>query len=338
MAQDDSDSESGLPQIISFSTSASVAKEQHHAQRTFHAVEKRKIKERNRRHDERLKAQANTRRRVTATTGKGKHHAENHEVGTGDDESVSDSDSRLYWRMSRAMGDAEEEADELDGANASADEWGGIGNVTGGEDVHWQAAGGQDVEMSRGEGTEETEGKSRNGYPDSGEGEGDDDDLGALHSQAPSSKYLPDHVFVAARPKLNPENDMRISQTAPKTRSTRKRHPVRTRRKDVVVGWVSISHCIFSFCSIRSMNLTPSLSTRTVRTLSSSPASVHVQSQGTTLRPAYIDRFLTSALRLGGKDKKISPRANASRWERRPCTSCIMHRAQRQLVTHLAPL
>ena len=337
MAQDDYDSESGLPQIISFSTSASVAKEQHHAQRTFHAVERRKIKERNRRHDERLKAQANTRRRVTATTGKGKHHAENHEVGTGDDESVSDSDSRLYWRMSRAMGDAEEEADELDGTNASADEWGGIGNVTGGEDVHWQAAGGQDVEMSRGEGTEETEGKSRNGYPNSGEGEGDDDDLGALHSQAPSSKYLPDHVFVAARPKLNPENDMRISQTAPKTRSTRKRHPVRTRRKDVVVGWVSISHCIFSSV-IRSMNLTPSLSTRTVRTLSSSPASVHVQSQGTTLRPAYIDRFLTSALRLGGKDKKISPRANASRWERRPCTSCIMHRAQRQLVTHLAPL
>jgi hypothetical protein len=248
MAHDDSDSESGLPRIISFSTSASIAKGQHHAQRSFHAVEKRKIKERNRRHDERLKAQASIRRRVTATTGKSKH-AENHEAETGDNESGSDSDARLYWRMTRAMGDAEEEAEESDGANASADEWGGINNVAGGEDVHWQAAGGQDVEMLRGEGTEETEGKSRSADPDSGEGEGDDDDLGAQHSKAPSSKYLPDHVFVAARPKLNPENDVRISQTtpAPKTRTTRKRHPVRARRKDVVVGWVSISHCSILF-------------------------------------------------------------------------------------------
>jgi hypothetical protein len=236
MPQDDSDSESSLPQIISFSTSASVAKGQHHALRSFHAVEKRKTKERNRRHDERLKAQANTRRRVTATTGKSEHHAENHGVETGDNESGIDLDPRLHWRMTRAMGDADEEAEESDGANASADEWGGINNIAGGEDVHWQAAGGQDVEMSRGEGTEETEGKSRNADPESGEGEGDDDGLGAPHSQAPSSKYLPDHVFVAARPKLNPENDVRISQTTPKTRSTRKRHPVRARRKDVVVG------------------------------------------------------------------------------------------------------
>jgi hypothetical protein len=225
MPQDDSDSESGLPQIISFSTSASVAKGQHHALRSFHAVEKRKTKERNRRHDERLKAQANTRRRGTATTGESKHH---HEVETGDNESGSDLDPRLHWRMTRAMGDAGEEAEESDGANASADEWGGINNVAGGED--------QDVEMSRGEGTEETEGKSRNADPDLDEGEGDDDGLGAPHSQAPSSKYLPDHVFVAARPKPNPENDVRISQTTPKTRSTRKRHPVRARRKDVVVG------------------------------------------------------------------------------------------------------
>src|SRR6266567_2550526 len=77
-------------------------------------------------------------------------------------------------------------------------------------------------------------------------------------------------------------------------------------------GYQSLT-AIFSFCFLRSMNLTPSLSTRTVRTLSSSPASVHVQSQGTTLRPAHIDKFLTNALRLGGKDKKISPRANTSR-------------------------
>jgi hypothetical protein len=137
------------------------------------------------------------------------------------------------------MGNAEEEMEESDGANASADEWGGI-NVAGG--------GGQDVEMSRGEGMEETEGKSRNADPNSGEGEGDDDGLGAPHSQAPSSKYLPDHVFVAAQPKLNPQNDVRISQTTIKTRSTtRKQHPVRARRKDVVVGWVSISHCSILF-------------------------------------------------------------------------------------------
>lgn len=239
MAQDDSDSESGLPQIISFSTSASAAKGHHHALRSFHAVEKRKTKERNRRHDERLKAQANVRRRVTATTGKSEHHAVNHEVETGDNESRSDLDPRLHWRMTRAMGNAEEEMEESDGANASADEWGGI-NVAGG--------GGQDVEMSRGEGTEEAEEKSRNADPDSGEGEGDGDDgLGAPHSQAPSSKYLPDHVFVAARPKLNPKKDVRISQTTSKIRSTRKQHPVRARGKDVVVGWVSISHCNILF-------------------------------------------------------------------------------------------
>jgi len=237
MVQDES-----LPEIISFSASASVAKGQHRALTSFHAAEKRKIKERNRRRDERLKAQANMRRRVTATTGKSKHHAENHEVETGDDESGSDLDPRLRWRMTRAMEDAEEEKEESDSANAGADEWGGI-NVGGGEDVHWQAAGGQDVGMSRGEGTEETEGNSRNADPDSGGGEDDDDGMGALRSQAPSSKYLPDHVFVAAaRPKLNPENDVRIPQTTPKTRPTRKRHPLRTRRKDVVVGWVSISH------------------------------------------------------------------------------------------------
>lgn len=316
MAQDNSDSESGLPEIISFSASASVAKGQHHVLTSFHAIEKRKIKERNRLHDERLKAQANMRRRGTATTGKTKHRAEDHEVETGDNESGSDLDPRLRWRMTRAMGDAEEEVGESDGANAGADEWGGI-NIASEEGIHWQVAGGQDVEMSRGEGTEETEGKPRNADPDSGEGESDDGGLRALLSQPPSRKYLPDHVFVAVRPKLNPENDVRISQTTPKTRSARKRHPFRARRKDVVIGCVSISHC----CSV---NLTPSLSTRTVRTLSSSPASVHIESQGTTLRPARIDKFLTNVLKLGGKDRKILPRTNASRWERRPCTSCIM--------------
>src|SRR5258707_2235306 len=157
MAQDDSDSESGLPESISFSTSASIAKGQHHALRSFHAVEKRKLKENNRQHDERLKARANMRRHVTATTGKSKHHAENHEVETGDDESGSDLDPRLHWRMTRAMGDAKEKTEESDGVRASADEWGGI-NVAGGEDV--QTVEDEDVEMSKSEGTEEMEEKS----------------------------------------------------------------------------------------------------------------------------------------------------------------------------------
>jgi hypothetical protein len=308
MAQDETASESGLPETISFSTSASVVKGQDHALKNFHAVEKRKIKERNRRHDERLKAQANMRRRVTAPTGKGKLYVENHEVETGDNESGNDSDTRLHWRMTRAMGDAEEETDESD--SASAEEWGGIG-VTSGEDV--QAAADRDVEMSRSEGEEE---------PRSGdEGvDGDDDGLGALRSQAPASKYLPDHVFLAARPKPKPENEVRPTQTTLKTRSSRKRQTVRTRTKDVVVGSVSISHSSIHFLLFYESD--PFLSTRTVRTLLSSPTSAHVQSQGTTQRPARIGKFLASALRLEGKSKKISQRA--SRWERRPCTSCIM--------------
>jgi len=317
MAQDDSDSESGLPESISFSTSASIAKGQHHALRSFHAVEKRKLKENNRQHDERLKARANMRRHVTATTGKSKHHAENHEVETGDDESGSDLDPRLHWRMTRAMGDVKEETEESDGVRASADEWGGI-NVAGGEDV--QTVEDEDVEMSKSEGTEEMEEKSRYG----GEGENDDDGLGALRSQARSSKYLPDHVFAAARPKPNPENNVRRSQTTQKTRSPRKRQPVRTRTKDVVVGWVSISHSNILSLFPLFYESNPFLSTRTVRTLSSPPTSAHVQSQGTTLPPARINKFLTNALRLGGKDKKISPRASTSRWERRPRTSSII--------------
>ena len=308
-----SDSDSALPEIISFSSSASLAKGHDHSLRSFHAVEKQKIKERNKQHDERLKAQANTRRRVTATTRKGKLYVGDHEVETGDSGSGSESDHHLHWRMTRAMGDAEEETD-----SASAEEWEGI-NATSGDDL--PTAADRDVEMSESEGADETEGKSRNGDLDSDEGESDDDGLGVLRSQAPPSKYLPDHVFVAAWPKSKPENEMRLSQTTLKTQSSRKRRPVRARKTDVIVGWVSVSHSGNIFRSFRSMNLIPSPSSRTVRTLLSSPASVHVQSQGATLRPARIDKFLANALRLEGKSKKISPRA--SRWERRPCTSCI---------------
>ncbi|KAH9994615.1 hypothetical protein BJV77DRAFT_290720 [Russula vinacea] len=308
MTLDDSDSDSGLPETISFSTSASIAKGHNHALRSFHAVERRKIKEKNTRHDERLKAQANARHRVTATTGKGKLYVGNHEVETGDIESGSDLDSDLHRRMTRAMGDAEEETEESDSAGTGAEEWGGI-NLTSGEDL--QAATEQDVEMSSEE-AEEWEEMPRNGDLDSGEGEGHDDDdgLDALHSQAPARKYLPDHVFVAAWSKPKPENEVRQPQTTLKTRDSRKWQFVKSRPKDVVVG------------------------TRTVRTLSSSPASSHVQSQGTTLQPARINNFLANALKLQGKSKKISPRA--SRWERRPSHLGVMKRTVGAPVTGFA--
>jgi hypothetical protein len=254
MTLDDSDSDSGLPETISFSTSASVAKGHNHALRSFHAVEKRKIKERNRRHDERLKAQANTRHRVTVTTGKGKLYVGNHEVETGDIESGSDLDPHLHRRMTRAMGEAKEEMEESDSASASAsaEEWGGI-NLTSGGDL--QAAPVQDVEMSSEE-AEEWEEMPRNGDLDSGEGggdDGDDDDdggLGALRSQAPTRKYLPDHIFVAAWSKPKPDNEVRQSQTTLKTRDSRKRQLVKACPKDVVVGWVfqsSHSSILFLF-------------------------------------------------------------------------------------------
>lgn len=254
MTLDDSDSDSGLPETISFSTSASIAKGHNHALRSFHAVERRKIKEKNTRHDERLKAQANARHRVTATTGKGKLYVGNHEVETGDIESGSDLDSDLHRRMTRAMGDAEEETEESDSAGTGAEEWGGI-NLTSGEDL--QAATEQDVEMSSEE-AEEWEEMPRNGDLDSGEGEGHDDDdgLDALHSQAPARKYLPDHVFVAAWSKPKPENEVRQPQTTLKTRDSRKWQFVKSRPKDVVVGWVFRSfHSSILFLFL---NMTPS--------------------------------------------------------------------------------
>lgn len=309
----DPDSDSGLPEIISFSTSASLAKGHDHALRSFHAVDKRKTKERNRQHDERLKAQAIMRRRVTTTTRKDRLYVGNHEVETGDSGSGSDLDPRLHWRMTRAMDDAKE---ETEGESAGAEEWGGI-NATSRE-----GAADQDVEMARSEGAEETEEKSRNGDLYSSEAESDDDGgLGVLGPQAPAGKYLPDHIFIAAWSKSKPENEMRLSQTTLKTRSSRKRQ-LRARATDVVVGWVpiSLSSNIFLFLPFYESDFFPS--TRTVRTLLSSPASVRVQSQGTTSRPARIDKFLTNALRLEGKNKKIPPRA--SRWERRPCMSCII--------------
>ena len=169
MTQDDTDPESGLPETISLSISASVAKGHDYSLRNYHVAEKRKIREKNRRHDERLKAQANMRRRMTTTTGKDSLYVENHEVGAGDNEGGSGIDPRLHWRMTRAMGDAEEETGEVDSGSTSGEEWGGI---KGANEEDLQVTTDQDVGMLRGEGKEET----RNGDLDTTEWEGDDDD------------------------------------------------------------------------------------------------------------------------------------------------------------------
>ncbi len=312
MAQEDSDSESGLPETVSLSTSASSAKGRDHALRNFHAAQKRKIREKNREHDERLKAQAHMRRRVTATTGKGRLYVGGHGCETGDNEGGREMDPRPHWRMTRAMGDAENEVEEVDSGSASEEEWGGI-NTANGDDV--QVPANQDVDKSTSEGEE----KTRIGDLDSGEGEGADNDLGVPQSLAPARKYLPDHVFVAALSNPKPKNDVRLSQTTPKTRSSRKRQSVRTRTKDVVVGWVSIPHFSVLFLFSLFYESDPFLSTRTVRTLSSSPASARLQSPGTTLPHARINNFVENALGLKRRSNRVS--TFAPRWERRPCTS-----------------
>jgi hypothetical protein len=234
MAQEDSDTESGLPETVSLSSSASAARGHDRALRNFHAVEKRKVREKNRLRDERLKAQAHVRRRITATTGKGRLYVGNHGLGTRSNEGGREMDPLPHSRMTRAMGDAEEEMEEVDGASASAseDEWGGI------KSAYEEDLPGQDVEMLRSEG----EDNSRNADLDVGDGE---------RSLAPLDKYLPDHVFVAALSKPKPKNDVRPSQTTPKTRSScRNRQSVRTRTKDVVVGWVSVPHLSEFFFSL----------------------------------------------------------------------------------------
>ncbi|KAH9991954.1 hypothetical protein BJV74DRAFT_884738 [Russula compacta] len=327
MAQDDTDPESGLPETISLSISASVAKGHDHSLRSFHAAEKRKIREKNRRHDERLKAQANMRRRRTTTTGKDSLYVENHEVGAGDNEGGNGIDPHLHWRMTRAMGYAEEETGEVDCGSTSGEEWGGIKDANE-EDL--QVTTDQDVGMLRGEGKED-------GDPDTSEWEGDDDEhddsMDALQSLP--SKYLPDHIFVAALSKPKPENDVRQSQTTPKTRSSRKRRSVQTRPKDVVVGWVSIRlNVFFKFLFAPFYESDTFLSTRTVRTLLSSPVSERLQSRGTTLPPARIDKFLANALGLEGKPKRNS--TLGSRWQRRPSHLGVLKRTTGAPLTRFA--
>lgn len=305
MAQEDSDTESGLPESVSLSSSASAAKGHDHALRNFHAAEKRKIREKNRLRDERLKAQAHMRSRVTATTGKGRLYVGNHGLGMRDNEGGREMDPRSHSRMTRALGDTE----EVDSGSTGEEEWGGIKNAHEGD---FQVAPDQDVELSRSEGEVNT----RNADLDVGEEEGDDGD----QSLASPNKYLPDHIFVAALSNPKPKNDVRPSRTTHRTRSSsRKRKSMQARPKDVVIGWVSIPRTSrFSFCSLCSMNLMPSLlSTRTVRTLLSSPASA----RGTTLPPARTNNFLANALGFKRKSNKVS--TVTPRCERRPCTSCM---------------
>jgi hypothetical protein len=250
MVQDDTDSESGRPEIVSLSSSASAARGHHHALKNFHAAEKRKAKEKNRRRDERFKAQADMRQHVTATAprGMGMHDVGGHEVEPGNNASGG-SDS-LHQRMTRAMGNAEEETD----ASGSGDEWGGI-NVQNEENFRDMAEELEDVEMLK---SEESEKETQNGDLDLGEREGSDDNPSALQSL--SSKYLPDHIFHAALSKPKARNDVRPSRATLKTRPPGKRQRVHARAKDVAVGWVPISHPNMVFlCSFRSMNLIPSL-------------------------------------------------------------------------------
>ncbi|KAI0288295.1 hypothetical protein BC826DRAFT_1107797 [Russula brevipes] len=309
MAHDDTDSESSLPETVSLSTSASAAKGHDRALRNFHAAEKRKIREKNRRHDERLKVQANMRRHATATTGKGRLYVENHEVGADDPDGGSDTHQRLHSRMTRAMGDAEEETEEVDSGSTSGEEWGGIKAAN---EEDYQVSADVIVGMLTDEGEEEKKEETRNGNLDSSEVGGDDDDDGpsTLRPLSPPSKYLPDHLFIAAFSKSKLGNLLRPSRTTPKTRSSGKRHSVRTRTKDVVVG------------------------THAVRTLLSSPASSHLQSLGTALPPARIDKFLANTLRFNENGKKTS--TLAARWERRPSHLGVMKRTTGAPVTGFA--
>jgi len=308
MVQEDSDSESGLPETVPLSTSASAAKRHDHALRNFHAAEKRKIREKNRQHDERLKAQAHMRRRVTATSGKDRLYVGYHGLETGDNEGGREMDPRLHERMTRAMGDAENEMEEVDSGSGSEEEWGGIKVAKIANEDGLQVVADQDVEMLRSEGEEKTR---REDLDSGGNGEGDETDgLGVQQPLASPSKYLPDHVFVAALSKSKPKNAVRPSQTTLKTRPSRKRQSVRTRTKDVVVG------------------------TRTVRTLSSSPASARLDSRGTTLPPARINKFLANA--LGFKRKSNTVSTFPPRWERRPSHLGVMKRTTGAPMTGFA--
>ena len=195
----------------------------------------------------------------------------------------------------------------------------------------------EDVDVLTSEGGEKWEEKTRSEDLASGDREGDENDgLGVQQPLASPSKYLPDHVFVAAlsKPRPKPKSAGRPSQTTLKTRPSRNRQSVRPRTKDVVVGWVSIPHLSILFLFSLFYESNPFLSTRTVRTLSSSPASARLESRGTTLPPARVNKFLANA--LGFKRKSNTVSTFPPRWERCPCTSYVCPTV-RMLVAESTP-
>jgi hypothetical protein len=144
------------------------------------------------------------------------------------------------------MGNPEEQMEEDTSGSESGEEWGGI-NIEIEENFRVMAEEPEDVEMLKGE---ESANGTRSVDLDRGEGKGVRDNPSALQSL--SSKYLPDHVFLSALSKPKAKNDVRASQAAPKTRPPGKQQDVHARAKDVVVGWVAISHLntVFSVLSI----------------------------------------------------------------------------------------
>ncbi|KAH9003288.1 hypothetical protein EDB86DRAFT_2826470 [Lactarius hatsudake] len=215
-----SDSDSGQPESLSLSASASTAKGHDRALRILYAAQKRRIRETNKRRDEILKAQAGRRRRSMIAPGEnGERDLEHHEVEVDDIEGGSDMDARLLRRMTRAMGEAEEETEQASGSE-SGEEWRGIKSA---DPENFQShPADEDMPISSGD----------TGALDT---EGDSDDPGAEQSTA--RKYLPDHLFAAALEKSGPRNNVRPSRTTPEARSTTKRRrPPHSRAKDVVVG------------------------------------------------------------------------------------------------------
>ncbi len=235
----DSDSDSGQPESLSLSASASTAKGRNHALRILYSAQKRRIRETNKRRDEILKAQAGRRRRsMIASSESGERDLEHHGVEVDDIEGGSDMDTRLLRRMTRAMGEAEEETEQVSGSE-SGEEWGGIKSAD--PESFQSHPADEDIAISKGD---------TGAFDPDSVSEGDSvnhDDPSAVQSTA--SKYLPDHLFVAALAKSRPRNSVRPSRTTPEARSTtKKRRPPHARAKDVVVGCVPISPQFF--CSM----------------------------------------------------------------------------------------
>ncbi|KAI9457645.1 hypothetical protein BJY52DRAFT_1272088 [Lactarius psammicola] len=296
----DSDSESGQPESLSLSASASTEKGRDHALRVLYSAQKRRIRETNKRRDEILKAQAGQRRRSIAPSESGKRNLGHHEVEVDDIEGGSDMDTRLLRRMTRAMGEAEEETEQVSGSE-SGKEWGGIKSA---DLVRFQSHPAvEDMAISMGDtgvldSDSVSEGASVNNNA-------------ASAVQSTASRYLPDHLFAAALAKSRPSNSVRPSRTTPKARSTtKKQRPPHARAKDVVIG------------------------TRTLRTLSSSPASTPLPAPGATVAPPRIKKFLANALALQGPGKRNSK--SSLRWERRPSHLGVMKRTTGAPITAFA--